>query len=145
MVASVDETETDEDDGGFSYMLEQAAAKCPGCGEAGEPGPCAKCGQEIGATEERLPSTEARIAALGPVAERIDRLSLGFDQIPPGHIPITGDQMTTAITDGDVFGLIQEMPRLGHELGLSISSTPRWSGRVSAGIAEPEQPKDSER
>ncbi|HYN23201.1 MAG TPA: hypothetical protein VE078_19740, partial [Thermoanaerobaculia bacterium] len=125
----MDETETDEDDGGFSYMLEFAAAKCLGCGEAGEPGPCAKCGQEIGATEERLPSTEARIAALGPMAERIDRLSLGFDQVPPGHIPITSDQMTTAITDGDVFGLIQEMPRLGHELGTLDLNDPKVVGQ----------------
>jgi hypothetical protein len=130
LVADVATNELIEDEGDvFSYTLEFAAAKCPGCGEAAEPGPCPNCGGIVGSTEELSPSTEARIAALGPLADRIDQLILGFDRIEIGSIPITADQMSTAITDADLFGQIREMTRLGHDLGSLNLNDPTVIGR----------------
>lgn len=120
-------TENEEDV--FSYTLEFAAAKCPDCGEAAEPGPCPNCGESVGSTKELSPSTGARIAALGPLAGRIDQLILGFDRVEMGTIPITADQMSTAITDADLFGQIREMTRLGHDLGSLNLNDPKVIGR----------------
>lgn len=96
--------------------LEFAAAECPGCGEPGEPGACPKCGAEIPPVSERSEATDARIQAVGDLAEQASALINDFNRLPEGNIPLSNDQFTHALLDADVFGLLQEMPTLGEAL-----------------------------
>jgi hypothetical protein len=128
MATALDQSANGGDDT-FSYVLEFAAANCPGCGRPGEPGACSECGEMIGTTDELSPATRARIAALGPLSSRINELVVGFGQIPQGHIPLTADQMLTAVTDAELFEQIEAMTRLGYELGAHDLNDPVVIGR----------------
>lgn len=103
-------------DDSFSFRLEFAAAKCPACGKAGEPGPCPHCGEEVPATEEIGELAQARISALGGLLEEALGLIASFDELAPGTVPISDDQFAHAMIEGDLFERIGAAANLGREL-----------------------------
>lgn len=126
---SIEERESEDDPSGFSFVLEFAAAKCPQCDTVAEPGPCPKCGAAVEATPEIGPAAAARSAALQPLASRIELLGLAFAEIDFGSIPITADQMVTAVVDADLFEQVSSMMELGYELGQLNLNDPEVIGR----------------
>lgn len=96
--------------------LQLAAALCPGCGEPHEPGRCPDCGSDVPASEEVAAIAAARRAALAGMPERLEAVAAGFEQLPKGSIPLSNDQFATAVSDAELFDLIQGLLTLGEEL-----------------------------
>jgi hypothetical protein len=123
-----DLTDDDEDGGAFSFALQFAAAACPGCSRPGEPGPCPDCGAEVPPTDELSELTEARIQAVGPLADEAFALTARFDELPKGNVPLSNDQFNTAVIDTDLFGLVGEMATLGRDLEALDLNDPKVIG-----------------
>lgn len=112
-----------------SIALVFAAGNCPDCRRPGEPGPCVHCGSEVPPALEIGPEASARLAALGPVGDRIRELRSEFDDLPAGRIPLTPDQFVAVVIEADLFDVLRGILTLPGELqGLDLSD-PKVVGR----------------
>lgn len=117
---SNDESEADD------YIeLVFAAGSCPDCETSGEPGACPNCGGEIPEAADIGPAANARLKALGPLADRARGLRASFDQLPAnGVIPIAPDQFVSVLSESELFGAVSATLGVVEELkGVDLTDT----------------------
>jgi hypothetical protein len=108
--------EQQSDGGPFEIKLGFAAAICPNCEVAREPGVCPECGAKIPEVEPgKLEQTRQK--AFASLAGEARELVSSFDDPPKAEVSLGVDQFVACFIDLDVIAKAGEFATLGNRLG----------------------------
>jgi hypothetical protein len=122
--------EQQPDGGPFEIKLGFAAAICPDCEVAREPGVCSECGAEIPEVEPGE-LEQIRQKAFASLAGEARELVSSFDDPPGGEVSLSVDQFVSCFVDLDVIAKAGDLGTLGNRLGELDFDDPKVVGGLA--------------
>jgi hypothetical protein len=122
--------EQQSDGGPFEIKLGFAAASCPNCEVAREPGVCPECGAEIPEVEPGK-LEQMRQNAFASLAGEARELVSSFDDPPEADVSLSVDQFVACVVDLDVIAKAGEFATLGNRLGELDFDDPKVVGGLA--------------
>jgi hypothetical protein len=111
----------------FEIQLHFAAAICPNCDMAREPGVCPECGAEIPEVEPGK-LEQARHKAFASLANEARELVSSFSDPPEAEVSLGVDQFVACVVDLDVIAKAGAFAALGNRLGELDFNDPKVVG-----------------
>jgi hypothetical protein len=122
--------EQQPDGGPFEIKLGFAAALCPNCEVAREPGVCPECGAEIPEVEPGK-LEQMRQKAFASLAGQARELVSSFDDPPEAEVSLSVDQFVACVVDLDVIAKASGFATLGNRLSGLDFDDPRIVGGLA--------------